>query len=280
MDKDLEMKKYRSVQYEFLRPSEVKALQEQCPVVYLPVGSLEWHGVQNPLGTDGLKAHAICCEAALRYGGVVLPTLFLGILGDGRGWGPEGWSGFTITAHDAASMEETLYRVARGLVAKGWKVLVGVTGHDVAEQRDAIHNGIQRACWGSDAKGFGVMEGENWQGGASMQYRMDHAGAWETSAMLYALPDEASGGERVRLEELREQMEASGRADVDTMQMKEPEGIGGWNPLKFASTELGQQIVAFCAERIGKRAIEVLEGRIQPPEQAGGTFMDNPGPTD
>jgi creatinine amidohydrolase len=266
--------KYRPVQYELLRPAEVKALRERCPVVYIPVGSLEWHGVQNPLGTDGLKAHAICCEAALRYGGVVLPTLYLGILGDSRGWGPEGWSGYTVTAHDQASMEETIYRGARGLVADDWVVLVGVTGHDVQPQRDAIHDGIRRACAGSAARGFGVMEGENWQGGASMPFRMDHAGAWETSAMLYAHPD------RVCLDELRAQMEAASRTDVEIMQMKEPEGIGGWNPLKHASAELGQEIVVFCAERIGKKAIAVLEGRIDPPEQAGGAFMDNPGLTD
>jgi len=48
------MKNYQSVQYERLRPSEVKSLRHQCPIVYIPVGSLEWHGVQNPLGTDGL----------------------------------------------------------------------------------------------------------------------------------------------------------------------------------------------------------------------------------
>ena len=41
------------------------------------------------------------------------------------------------------------------------------------------------------------MEGENWHGGASMRYSMDHAGAWETSAMLYA------HGGRVDLDELR-----------------------------------------------------------------------------
>jgi creatinine amidohydrolase/Fe(II)-dependent formamide hydrolase-like protein len=226
------------------------------------------------LGTDGLKAHAICCEAALRYGGVVLPTLYLGILGDGRGWGPEGWSGYTVTAHERASMTDTIYRVSRGLVADGWQVLVGVTGHDVEPQRDAIHDGIQRACQGSDARGFGVMEGDNWHGGASMQYSMDHAGAWETSAMLFAQPD------RVCLEELREQMKASARADVERMQMKEPEGIGGWNPLKYASVELGQEIVQFCAERIGKKAIDVLEGRVDPPKQADKAFLDNPGPID
>ena len=55
----------------------MKSLQKECsPVAYIPAGSLEWHGVQNPLGTDGLKAHTICCEAALRYGGVVLPPFF------------------------------------------------------------------------------------------------------------------------------------------------------------------------------------------------------------
>ena len=60
------MDRITTVEYELLRPAEVKAMREKCPVVYLPVGSLEWHGVQNPLGTDGLKAHAVCCEAAVR----------------------------------------------------------------------------------------------------------------------------------------------------------------------------------------------------------------------
>ena len=268
------MEKDQSVRYELLRPSEVKALRDQCPVVYIPVGSLEWHGVQNPLGTDGLKAHAICCEAARRHGGVVLPTLFLGMLGDGRGWGPDGWSGFTITSQDQASMEENIFRTARGLVADDWKVLVGVTGHDVEPQRDAIHDGIQRACQGTDAKGFGITEGENWEGGASLEYSMDHAGAWETSAMMHAW------GERVSLDELRQQLAENGRLEVETMQMSEPEGIGGWNPLEFASAELGRQIIEFCAERIGRKAIGILEGQIEPLEKADRTFMDNPGPRD
>ena len=268
------MEKYKPVQYELLRPAEVRKLQEACSVVYVPVGSIEWHGLQNPLGTDGLKAHAVCCEAALKYGGVVLPTLFLGILGDSRGWGPGGWSGYSVTSNDISSLEETLFRVARGLVANDWKVIVGVTGHDVVPQRDAIHDGIQRACKGTDSKGFGVTEGENWEGGDSMKYSMDHAGAWETSTMMYA------NGESVCLDDLREQMTASGRADLETSGMKEPEGIGGWNPLKYASVELGKQIIEFCADRIGKKAIDVLQGRIEPLEKADKIFIDNPGPTD
>jgi hypothetical protein len=86
--------------------------------------------------------------------------------------------------------------------------------------------------------------------------------------------------ERVCLDELREQMRANGRADVDTMQMKEPEGIGGWNPLRYASAKLGREIVGFCADRIGKKARDVLEGWCVPPEKVDEAFMDNPGPTD
>lgn len=92
--------------------------------------------------------------------------------------------------------------------------------------------------------------------------------------MLYAHP------ERVSLDALRAQTEASGRAQVETMQMKEPEGIGGWNPLKYASAQLGQEIVAFCAARIGQKALDVLAGRVVPPTQADPAFLDNPGPTD
>ena len=83
-------KEYEPVCYELLRPAQVRVIRETMPIVYIPIGSLEWHGPQNPLGTDSLKAHAICCEAALRYGGVVLPPFHLGLLGESRGWGPEG----------------------------------------------------------------------------------------------------------------------------------------------------------------------------------------------
>ena len=71
-----------------------------------------------------------------------------------------------------------------------------------------------------------------------------------------------------------------GRTDVERMEMKEPEGIGGWNPVKYASAELGREIVAFCAARIGQKALDVLAGRIVPPAQADPAFLDNPGPSD
>jgi creatinine amidohydrolase len=63
---------------ELLRPEELLAAQQECPLVYVPLGPLEWHSLHLPLGTDPLNAAAVAKAAALRTGGVVFPTLFWG----------------------------------------------------------------------------------------------------------------------------------------------------------------------------------------------------------
>jgi creatinine amidohydrolase len=240
--------KYESVCYELLRPAEIKAIRERVPIAYIVAGSLEWHSFQNPLGTDGLKAHAICCEAALRYGGVVLPPLYQGLLGDAN-WGPEGWQGYTLGYNQPAMMDMAFLGIATALVRAGWQVLVGVTGHDVAPQRDALARAIERATAGTGARGLALMEGELHTPDEEISLRMDHAGAWETSCMLYAYPH------RVDLETLRERQLSS---DED-FEMRGPEGIGGKNPLKYASPELGQRIIERMGDLIGERAVGLLQ---------------------
>lgn len=240
--------RHEAVCYEYLRPAQIKARREEAPIAYIVAGSLEWHSFQNPLGTDSLKAHAICCEAALATGGVVLPPFYQGLLGE-TNWGPEGWAGYTLSFNTGEMFEAAMLGVARALVFGGWKVLVGVTGHDVAEQRDALGRAISRATSDVDgATGFAVMEGEMHVQDEHLPYRMDHAGAWETSCMLYEHPD------KVDLDTLRSRTLS---ADED-LKMSGPEGIGGKNPLKYASAELGQRIITRCADLIGARAREVL----------------------
>ena len=45
-------------------------------MVYLPIGSIEWHGEHLPLGVDTLTACGFLSQTARRTGGVVLPPLF------------------------------------------------------------------------------------------------------------------------------------------------------------------------------------------------------------
>ena len=66
------------VQFELMRPGQIAERRQQCPVVYIPVGPLEWHGPHLPMGTDGIHAHRVAVDVARRVGGVVLPPYFLG----------------------------------------------------------------------------------------------------------------------------------------------------------------------------------------------------------
>ena len=66
------------VRYELLRPAQAVARRKACPLAYLPVGTIEFHGVHNPLGLDGLQAHGVCERAARRGGGVVFPPVWYG----------------------------------------------------------------------------------------------------------------------------------------------------------------------------------------------------------
>lgn len=244
------LKQYEAVSYELLRPEQVKAIRSETPIAYVPAGSLEWHGRQNPLGTDSLKAHAVCCTAALKYGGVVLPPFYQGLLGD-KNWGPDGWDGYTLGFNQESTLEAAMLGIVKSLVAGGWKVIVGVTGHDVDVQRDAIGRAIKAGTAGTESCGFALKEGELHTRDDDLPYGMDHAGAWETSCMMYAC------GEKVDLDQLRQLEPLS---DPEHLEMKGPEGIGGKNPLKYASPELGEKIITRMGKLIGQKAKQMLDG--------------------
>ena len=66
------------VRYELMRPAEVIRRREACPLAYLPMGPVEWHGWHNPLGLDGIKVHELCLRAARKGGGLVFPVMWYG----------------------------------------------------------------------------------------------------------------------------------------------------------------------------------------------------------
>ena len=66
------------VRYHLLRPGQIVAHREACPVVYIPIGTLEWHGVHNPMGADTLQAEGLAILCAQKGGGLVFPPLYFG----------------------------------------------------------------------------------------------------------------------------------------------------------------------------------------------------------
>jgi creatinine amidohydrolase len=100
-------------------------------VVYLPLGTYEWHGEHLPVGLDGLTAHGLCLEAARRGGGLVLPPFYYGT---GGGHGAYPW---TVMA-EAAELRPLLERTLERLEAFGVGATIIFSGHFAGEQLELI----------------------------------------------------------------------------------------------------------------------------------------------
>ena len=50
----------REVRLERLRPHEIEQAMQACPVLFQPLGTIEWHGLHNLVGLDAIKAHHLC----------------------------------------------------------------------------------------------------------------------------------------------------------------------------------------------------------------------------
>src|SRR5262249_3744559 len=61
-----------------LHPRDLRERREECPVAWIPLGTLEWHGKHLPLGLDGVVPEEACLRAAREIGGVVFPTVYYG----------------------------------------------------------------------------------------------------------------------------------------------------------------------------------------------------------
>jgi creatinine amidohydrolase len=66
------------VRYDELLPHEFRKRLAERPIAYLPLGTLEWHGEHLPLGSDAMQSEGLMMECARRFGGIVMPPIYLG----------------------------------------------------------------------------------------------------------------------------------------------------------------------------------------------------------
>jgi len=227
----------RKVKYEEMLPHELEDAVAAFPVAYCPFGSLEWHGRHLPLGNDTLKAYHILLRTAERFGGVVVPPTYWGFLGK---WHP--WTMNFFDESRKAVVEELYERIFLGLVDVGFKVIIGVTGHDVEPQKAAIQRAVEAVQKTGKATGFAMMEGDLYD---LTDDSMDHAGHWETSLMMCFRP------ELVDMDQIKGE-------DLESEEGRREAGIYGRDPRTHASRELGEKIANRIADRIGQKARELL----------------------
>jgi len=192
------------VRFEEMLPGEVAEARGKCPVAYLPIGGLEWHGRHNCVGLDTVKIHAMSMHIAERTGGVVFPALFYGdprehYLMDAN-HDPDGLiaADYGLTRRNFApgymhdSPFEKKEHVARLLVhcldemaSFGFEVLVIAAGHypllSVARAAcQFFYADRGQIAWAFT--GYELVRDRFPAAG-------DHAGPWETSLMLALRPD-------------------------------------------------------------------------------------------
>lgn len=239
------------VEYHKLQPGQLVQRRQKKPIAYIGLGILEWHGLHNPLGLDGVKANGVACFLAKKTGGVVMPPQFWG---DNRqeicelvfdpevsDWLPEGTTDQTIPICNKMGLEKQAFQkdAQRSLKNRGWrlweelivhtffqietlgfKAIIPIPGHY------PLFSPLDRAIQkyheqGGNATIFALKDSmfsdDNNSG--------DHAAKFETSLMMALYPD------MVNLELL------------DSELMKPNIGVLGEDPRCFASKEFGFEIL-------------------------------------
>ena len=250
------------VRYHMMRPAEVVRARKQCPVAYVPVGTIEWHGEHNPLGTDTLQAEGLAIECARTGGGLAFPPLYYGesrvealmeanaqdrdAIAEGMGLEPANFDGDAHPYTPAEQVEHyhtLLFHILAEVESLGFEIGVLVAGHYplIDHCRSVVLRYNQRR-YGKSARMLA------W---ACVDYLLvrdryprsgDHAGGWETSHVMHLHP------ERVDLSVLPER----GAPLV---------GVGGSMPPQDATAEFGKETLEAARDSVLAEVRHRLEHR-------------------
>ena len=127
------------------------------------------------------------------------------------------------------------------LKATGFRVIIGVSGHNIDQQIDLINQALQPVIADKRLAGIGLWEMSLSLGAESDS---DHAAKWETSNLMFFHPELVD-------------LSALGTRPL-APNMQPPDGIGGLDPRVHASAEVGRRNVELAIAALGRKAQELL----------------------
>lgn len=217
----------REVRIEYLAPREIETAMKERPVLFQPLGTIEWHGLHNNVGVDALKAHRLCVLAAQKSGGLVAPSLYGGI------GGLDQPHTFVMEAENETI--STLVRpwvetLCREAARQGFKAVIILTGHYGAGQQIVIRETAVRM---SRALGVPILGTPEYMLALDEGYTGDHAAWGETSLMMYLYP---------------------GSVDLSRLGEEPHRGVGGRDPKKYATRQDGERLANTIVRRLSSMA--------------------------
>ena len=222
------------VHYTELLPHEFRSRLAERPIAYLPLGTLEWHGEQLPLGSDGIISEGLMVRCARAFGGIVMPAIHLGPDrtkpgSDGRMLQGMDYAADVTRPH--RQLDGSCYWVSDGLfmvlidaileqlVRAGFEAFFA-DGHGPSRGSWMAGVPAREARFGLKLLGAGAgLDGEEWQS------QVDHAARNETSLVMGVRPD------LVDLDQL------------DTDRTVWPQGVSGEDP-RDATVAYGETCLA------------------------------------
>jgi creatinine amidohydrolase len=237
------MPDFDHVRLELMLPFQIRARLAECPVIYLPLGTIEWHSEHLPVGLDSLTAHGLCLRAAAAGGGLVYPPLFYGT---GGGHGAYPW---TVMMPEPNEIETQLNVTLTRMENLGVKRAVLFSGHFADAQLEMIdHIALEWNAKGSALKAAASDVSRI----PGLDFAPDHAGLFETTLLYGMHPD------LVREERLPQGRGAEAEADPYGQQRHDPQhplwGIFGPDPRGFDKAKAGPLVDAIAAHLVSLAA--------------------------
>ena len=242
--------------YEELLPEEFYEEQKRAPIVYLPIGSPEEHGLQSVLAVDPWTAYEACLRAVEHSGGIVYPII---------PFSPAGlppWSREQLRSRPqdtappscwiSAEVCKALYtELMESLADLGFKVCLAYSGHYPG---DVLLQQIQKELGGT-------VRGMKFWGGGTVSLLRDeldkldreqpllggHGMMWETSIVM-ALHEhwvDLSRVNRIKDSPLSHQFKDQSAERIEAA--------------KTANAALGNRFLNLAAERLNQLAADLLK---------------------
>ncbi len=174
----MEREKLKAYKYEELTALQFEQVLEEVPLVYVPVGSLEFHGRHLPLGMDTIHAYEFCLQVAGNTGGIVLPPSYWGTVGH------DGWKGSLLISEE--TFQALMREVFSLLAEQGVKLIVATTGHYPEHQGKTIARLGEEVMIQYPSTTILALDP---YGTNPDDQNPDHAGKMETSLMLGIRPE-------------------------------------------------------------------------------------------
>lgn len=248
----------KTVHFELLTPDQLKQEIRDSGIVFLPVGSMEWHGPHMGMGMDTCNAYTASLETAKRTGGIVFPPFYTGTetrrspetLKKLGFCGNEKIIGMDFPANSLKSMywppklfEQIMRCQIEMLCQMGFRKIIIMNGHGADEQLRILKQLAEEFSARYQIRAISIMILFEDCG-----YGIGHAGLAETAIMAYLHPEAVDLSQLPPREEVLH-MKDYGIADSETFEKKQNEDYSVKYDPRDATAEIGREIMNTTIEK-------------------------------